>query len=163
MYKPKANLKYLGYDPISSKELGFPKAKWYNAKVEKNYIKRYHCSLSTLIKLSKSARVVLDVSVQFMSETNEVANNSVFKAHINRIVSIHAKPFSENTINKAFVELTKEGFLSKSKRGVYKVNPLYFYNGTEENRLKEIRKDLEKPVKKLAERKTKSYKDKFKK
>lgn len=163
MYKSKANVKYLGIDPNASEQLERPAIKWYTMKVEKNYTKKYHCALASLMILSGSARAVLDVAVEVMDKDNLVTNSASFKDDVNRLVSIHGKPFSDNTINKAFAELSREDFLIKGKkRGLYKVNPVYYFKGTEEERIKAIREVAEMPIEQSAKAVRIKFADRYK-
>lgn len=125
-------------------------------RVDKSYVKRYHTGLAMLMVLTASARTVLDVSLEEMDNDNYVTNSAAFKKKVNAYP--HVKTLSDNTINKAFVELTKEGIMIKQdRRGLYKVNPIFFFRGTEEERIKSIRHDAERPVRAMAEERRKDF------
>lgn len=137
----------MGIDPVASRNSGRTETKWYSMKVDRNYTKSYHAATAMLMILTASARVVLDKAVESMDESNHIVNSPMFKKELSSIAEAYGKTMSDNTVNKAFSELAKEGFLLKTdKRGLYKVNPLFYHKGTMADRIKSITKDLEKPI-----------------
>lgn len=123
----------------------------------------YHCSLPALMALTGSARSVLDFAVNEMDKDNLITNGAIFKKDLNKLMSIHGKPLSDNTVNKAFAELNREDLLLKTgRRGLYRVNPIYFFKGTEDERLKAIRIEAERPIEDSAKKVRDRFVDKFK-
>lgn len=60
------------------------------------------------------------------------------------MIKIGCEPYSDSTIHKCFTGLTSENLLIKKKgRGLYRVSPLFFFKGSEEDRAKIVRAELE--------------------
>ena len=98
------------------------------------------------MQLSKSERILLDFLVEEMDNQNYISNTYQLRNKINNmLVKMDCKPYAKGTFQKGFNKLTKTTLLHKKEgRGLYQVNPLYFFIGSEEDRQKEIRKNLEK-------------------
>ena len=125
---------------------------WVTATVEGSFIKRYCGMLSLLTGLKPCARNLLDYVVEAMDDDNLIDNTANLKTQFNKKSE---KSYSETSIDRAFKELTEKRILIKSKRrgrGKYKVNPKYFFKGNEENRIKSIRFELEKPIKAVVDK-----------
>ena len=148
LIKKKSKINYLAMDIESSRGSGLFYLKWLAVMVESANTKRYHNTTALLIQLSKCSRALLDFIIERMDDNNNVNNNSLLKLDFNKIVSKAGhKPYGSVTVNKAFVELAEHHLLNTTRtKGTYQVNPLYFYNGSEEKRKSLIRKNLEKPV-----------------
>ncbi|WP_456867593.1 hypothetical protein [Galbibacter sp. BG1] len=146
MKRKKKQVKYLYFD-YKNKQDGIYKPQWLTKTVEAGYSKRYMNTILLLLKLSKPSMILIHFLVEQMDERNYVANHGFIKDKFNELLSsLDQKPYADNTINKCFSELTKNNILLKplkKPRGVYQVNPEYFFNGTEEERVKCIRAYLE--------------------
>jgi hypothetical protein len=107
------------------------------------------------MKLAKSDRILLDFIVEEMDDCNFISNTFQLRNKINLcLAKMGFPPYADNTFQKCFKNLTELSLVIKKKgRGYYQVNPLYFFKGTEEDRQKEIRKNLEElnktPINKL--------------
>ncbi len=148
MYKKKVRLKYLGKDIEGSHSGEFFREQWLTVDVEGKSTKRYHNTIGILVQLSKCARILLDFLVEEMDDKNLVSNNNLFKKEFNQIIKVTGqKPYTSVTINKAFSELTDKNILNPiyKKKGTYQVDPVFYFKGTEKNREKLIRKNLERP------------------
>ena len=97
------------------------------------------------MQLSKSERILLDFLVEEMDDHNHVSNTYQIRNKINGMLKkMGCEQYADNTFQKGFKKLTETTLLIKKKgRGLYQVNPLYFFIGSEEQRQKEIRKNLE--------------------
>lgn len=98
-----------------------------------------------LMKLSRSERIFLDFITEEMDEHNLVTNSAQIRIRFNFLLKkIGQEQYSDSTIHKCFGGLTNHHLLKKKKgRGLYEVSPLFFYKGTEEERAKLIRANLE--------------------
>lgn len=98
---------------------------------------------------------MLDFLCEIMDDQNQIANNEQVRNEFNALLSKVTIPrYSESTIHKSFSRLSKLELLliESKKRGVYKVNPLYFSRGEDSgntNRNKMIRNDFEKYSKEI--------------
>ena len=123
--------------------------------VETAFVKRYFWSSHLLMKLSKAERVFIDFLTEEMDENNYVSNSKLTRMRFNALIKkIGCETYSESTIHKCFSGLTKNNLLIKKKgRGLYRVSPLFFFKGSEEDRAKVVRAELEElnkiPINKL--------------
>jgi hypothetical protein len=116
-----------------------------SVKIEIVFTKRYNNSILLLMKLSKAERILLDFISEEMDERNYIINSTLLRDKFNFLLKkIGQETYADNTIQKCFKKLTQVEFLRKVKgRGTYQVNPLFFFKGTEEQRQKVIREQLE--------------------
>lgn len=145
MRKRKKIVRYItGVDwDKSSDEFKVPK--WKSQKITSAYIKTYQEALPFLYELSGTERLVLDFALFRMDIDNFTTNDSSFKKDLNDFQDVC---ISSNTINKSFSKLCASGVFLKNDsfgRGLYQVNPLFFFKGTEQSRVKWIRRILEYP------------------
>ena len=142
MLKRKQKINYLTIDLEKSKG-GLTHLKWVSVMVDTSTVKRYRGALPLLSKLGRCPRSLLDFLIEEMDDKNKVKNDGNLKKRFNR--SIDGK-YGDVSINKAFAELCDYSLAKKErKRGVYQINPLYFFKGTEAKRQELIRRNLEKP------------------
>lgn len=126
-----------------------------SVKVETTFFKRYYNSIFLLMQLSKSERVLLDYIVEEMDEKNYVTNSIQLRRKLNYMLTkIGQETYADSTFQKSFKHLCEISLVIKTKgRGLYQINPLYFFKGTEEERQKTIRINLEElnktPINKL--------------
>jgi len=97
------------------------------------------------MKLSRAERILLDFITEEMDENNLISNSFQVRGRFNALlIKIGQEPYSESTIHKCFSGLADNYLLNKKKgRGLYQVSPLFFFKGSEEDRAKLIRKNLE--------------------
>ncbi|TSE11299.1 replication/maintenance protein RepL [Aquimarina algiphila] len=151
MNKSTSLIRYLSYDKELSKERRIGMVSWFVFQAQKDHVKTYESAVTILLDLSRGARSVLDFCLENMDRNNYVSNNALFKKNMNKAAAYSKRSFSDNTINKAFIELAKHDLVSKTKRGVYRINPVYFCKTTEEDRATMIREEKEKPYQKLVD------------
>jgi len=99
-----------------------------------------------MTKLSKAERLLLDYLTEVMDEDNVIHNNAVTRDNFNKLLKRISFPnYSISTINKCFSALAKHHLIYKikGKRGAYRVEPLYFFKGSQENRVKMVREKVE--------------------
>jgi hypothetical protein len=113
--------------------------------IECAFVKRYFSSILLLMKLSKAERVFLDFLTEEMDDKNHVSNSYQLRIKFNLLLKKIGQPtYSDSTLHKCFGSLSENHLLYKLKgRGYYQVNPIFFYKGSEEDRAKLIRRQLE--------------------
>lgn len=98
-----------------------------------------------------------------MDDENYVHNNNYVRAKFNELLKkVGQKEYTESTIHKCFSKLNKSALIDTvdGVRGLYQVNPLFFFNGSEEQREILIRRNLERPfTKSLKEKRHKELKE----
>lgn len=115
-----------------------------NYYYEKKFIKLYQNCLADMMQISGCARHLLDWLIETMGQINIVNNNEYtrenFKAYYK---SKTGKMYGDEVILKSYKQLLDAKFLIKYKRGLFLVNPEYFFNGDEGERKKLIKLTLE--------------------
>lgn len=119
-------------------------------------VKRYNGVLFDLLALRPSERVVMDWFADNMDKDNEIRTDkkSRDKLQADHLSALRKrakkdgatykelsslKPLSIDSIRKAISHLTKTGLLIQRVRGVYIVNPKYFFRGKESERIDAIK------------------------
>lgn len=97
------------------------------------------------MKLSRSERIFLDFITEEMDDDNYITNSIQIRQRFNSLLKkVGQDTYSDSTIHKCFTGLAKHNLITKMKgRGLYQVSPIFFYKGSEEEREKLIRKNLE--------------------
>jgi hypothetical protein len=115
-----------------------------NYYYEKRFIKLYQNCLADMMQISGCSRHLLDWLVEIMGQINIVNNNEHtrqnFKAYF---FEKTGKRYGDEAIVKAYKQLIEKKFLIKYKRGLFLVNPEYFFNGDEGDRKTLIKLTLE--------------------
>lgn len=111
---------------------------------EKRFIKLYQNCLADIMQISGCARHLLDWLLEVMGAINIVNNNEHTRENFNAYYKAKTgKEYSNEAIVKAYKQLVEKKFLIKYKRGLFVVNPEYFFNGDEADRKTLIRLTLE--------------------
>lgn len=97
------------------------------------------------MKLSRAERIFLDFITEEMDERNLITNSTQVRDKFNFLLKkVGQETYADNTIQKCFKGLSENELIRKMKgRGLYQVNPLFFFKGNEEQRQKLIREQLE--------------------
>lgn len=142
MPKKKQYVRYLTKKYATTEEEGVGFA---TIVVEADSAKRYFNSMGVLSKLSKGERLLLDYLVEEMDEHNFVTNNKQLRSSFGKLLTRFGIPaYTTSTINKYFSNLQKHCVLEKAKgRGVYQVNPSFYFKGSLKDRSVCIRRVLE--------------------
>lgn len=112
--------------------------------VTRSHTKRYRNCLYLLMGIDGCPRKLIDYLVDNMSDNNTVGNNSMTRmGFINACKKSGIEPYSQSTVKEAFGVLTDVEFLLPRQRGFYTVNPKFFFDGDEAERVKMIRLTLE--------------------
>ncbi|HRG00813.1 MAG TPA: hypothetical protein PKZ75_06835 [Bacteroidia bacterium] len=99
--------------------------------------KRFNNNLHKTANLPPAARNLIDYLVQKMNDANEVQNTFLVRQDfIDTMKHCCKKKYKEVSVNKAFQVLKANDLLIPyvKKRGVYIVNPHYFFNGSFKSR-----------------------------
>jgi hypothetical protein len=149
-----SHIKHFEYDVVRSwnSNITYPKFNTYS--VTQAHTKRYHNCLARVMQLSKCARMLIEFVAEYMDKENLIANDTLMKKTFNNFVrKVGCQEYTDVTINKAFKEIAEQDLMLKqSKRGLYQVNPLYFCNGSEADRVALIRKNIEQPWRELVDK-----------
>lgn len=115
-----------------------------------NFTRRYHNTLHILADLTGNERLVLDYLTEAMDEENKIFTNADARKSLITFISFITKGkhnIPDNSLKMHMTKLTKAGLiLPTGTRGAMIVNPEYFFGGSEEERLKLIRKLLEEKI-----------------
>jgi hypothetical protein len=115
--------------------------------IKMSYTRRYHNCLYLLAGLTPCARNLMDYLsekaqenekriVRSDIEARETFNN--FMEGITTRDDVKTVKYSDSTIKSAFGELNVSGLLLFVRKGVFEVNPKFFFNGKDEERFKSI-------------------------
>lgn len=131
--------------------------------IESSATKRYHNVVLLLFSLPECARNLMDYLMEKMTDDNVVHSNQFTRDSFNRSIydawlshykeecdhyttavdMAMSKMYSDVTIRKAFGTLKEKGLILPETRGVYIVNPKYFFKKSEQNRVKKVKMYLE--------------------
>ena len=110
--------------------------------------KRFHNCLYLILGLGRLERVLMDWVSEEMDKDNMVRNDFYNRKNFIDFISNIEMDGKKNTyidssVNTAFSMLQKSGLLISVSKGVYKVNPKYYWNGTDKDRVNQIMVNLE--------------------
>lgn len=109
-------------------------------RVVKNRSARYHNCQHLLIGLSKCAEMFLRHSTEIMDAENRF-NNSILvrQKFIDHMKKDCATDYKDKTVQQAIDDIKAIGlFIKLGKRGMFTVNPLYYFNHAEKYRVELI-------------------------
>lgn len=143
-------------------EDGITHLRFDSKRIELSATKRYHNVLLLLFALPECARNLMDYLMDNMTEENIVHSNQftrdAFNRHVYKAWLEHYKTeiavaeaellaekkmYSDVTIRKAFGALKDKGLIFSETRGVFLVNPEYFFKKSEQSRVNKIKMYLE--------------------
>lgn len=101
-------------------------------EITKNYTKRYPGALQLLRVLTSTQSRVLEI---ISSKVEYNSNKIVINAHTRESISYLAV-VKIDTVNKVIPILIKLGFIMKVESCTYQVNPMLYFCGSENERLK---------------------------
>jgi hypothetical protein len=121
--------------------------KFSSVKVDIEFVKRYCNSMLLIMKLTRGERILLDFISEQMDSKNFVCNTESLRVRLNKmLVAASQDTYADSTINHSFSKLVSRELLYKVKgKGLYQVNPLFYFKGSEDDRQKVIRRRLETP------------------
>lgn len=105
--------------------------------------KRFHNCLYLILGLTKLQRLLMDWVSEEMDERNIIRNDkytrSVFIKFISELlIDGENKTYRDESVNNAFHGLYTSGLLLPVTKGVYQVNPEYYWKGSDVSRIQEI-------------------------
>lgn len=122
-------------------------AQYDYVKSNTNHVKRFNNALMILMGIDGCERNLMDWLVDNMTAGNYVNNNLVTRSNFITFHSKHskgiAKPYSDKTVSIAFNRLTAADLLVPVTRGLFLVNPMYYYAGDDVNRINAIKMVME--------------------
>lgn len=119
-------------------EDGIKEAVHSTKKVKKASVKRYMSNQHKHARLTKCAEMLLRFLTEEMDEANNISHTQMlrtrFRDHMKKDCSLE---FTDDTVKKAFYSLVNEGLIIKyGSRLDYTVNPMCYFKGSEEKRVK---------------------------
>lgn len=132
-----------------------------DAKIDTEFVKMYESVITTLLRLPDCPANLITYLSHKMTEENVVHHNKFTRESFNKFIyklwydeykqngveNAHeeatAKQYSDHTIKKAFSVLTDKGLLIPQTRGMFVVNPEYFFKKSDKDRLDKIKVVLE--------------------
>lgn len=145
---------------MAIKEIGFIKkvipsdgvylAKFGNKNVSQDFVRRYYGTFAVLAGLNPCSRDLIDYLVDIMDDDNIIMSNEYTRdKFLEALKESTLLPdgtfieYSDSNIKKAYQSLVDRDCLIKIKRGVYKVNPEYYFRKSERKRIESIKLILE--------------------
>lgn len=128
------------------KETGYILPEYAYSDLVMNSTKRYHNCIYLLARLNKCSRDLLDWLTEQMDDNNIIYSNSVVRQKFRDFVKEVTKEeisYADVTIKTAFKTLVNRDLLIPKQRGVYQVNPEYFFKGSEKDRISKVILKLE--------------------
>lgn len=117
-----------------------------------NSVKRYYNCIYLLAGLRPATRNLMDFLTEEMDKDNIVYNNQIWRSKFIFFMKEITSKFGENektiiytdqTVKDSFAQLTKTGLINPIARGMFKVNPKYFFIDEDNKRLTQIKMELE--------------------
>lgn len=126
---------------------GIKTPNYHYKKVSSSHYKRYYNTLCVLAGVGGCARNMLDYCCERMDNNNIIPSNSEFRRQFIQDVNKWTDGdliYTDASVKRAIYVLTqKELLLKTQKRGSLKVNPEYFFKGSEVSRINNISMILE--------------------
>lgn len=111
------------------------------------HVKRFNNALMLLAGIDGCEKNLMDWLADNMSEKNYVSNNEItrrsFIAFHEKYGKGNTKKYSDKTVSIAFQRLSSAEFLIPVTRGVFLVNPMYYYAGDDASRINAIKMVME--------------------
>lgn len=145
MLKKKKVVNYLTKDVPQSLNENLELLRHASVYIESAFTKRYYNSIVLLMQLSRAERIFLDFLTEEMDENNRVTNSAQLRNKFNALLQRTGQEiYTDGTLHRCFNGLVKNHLLYKEKgRGLYQVSALFFFKGSEEQRIKLVRERLE--------------------
>jgi hypothetical protein len=144
--KEKKNFHLIRYRDGYVKKDDIIQPKFNTKKITKDHIRRYGNHTHILAKLDKCSYILIN----YLADHCNYLNNEVYNTYREREKFIHFCKkncnitYCDDTVKKSFSKLVYSGMLLKySQRGLYTVNPIYFYSGPERSRRNIIQQLIE--------------------
>lgn len=110
--------------------------------------KRFHNCLHLILGLGKMERLLIDWITEEMDERNIIRNEIyVRKMFIDFIEKLNlegkGKTYTDGAVNNSFGILRKKGILTAISKGVMQVNPKYYWNSSDSDRIDAIMMNIQ--------------------
>jgi hypothetical protein len=135
---------------ITKDKDGYRAQKYESINVETLFVKKYYNVLAILGGLNPCSRDLMEYLTEVMDDNNYVYNNAlVRKAFIECLKNVTKKPdgtfvtYSDINVKKSYQTLVSKGSLIKLTKGMYKVNPRYYFKSDAKKRIQAIKILLE--------------------
>lgn len=116
-------------------------------RAETSHTKRFNAAVCLLMGINGCAHHLIDYLSNNAGESGYVNNNGITRQSFIDFHKRHKgngnKPYSNSAVEKAFIQLADKDFLIPIIKGVFKVNPVLYFNGESEERVKKIKMMLE--------------------
>lgn len=112
-----------------------PRTEYYRAAG--SHVKQFHGALKHLLRLPKCARDLIDYLAETADHNNMVRSDMYLRDTFSKLVEKLTDgevSYRDSTVKAAFGQLEKAGLLIKRNKGVYLVNPEYFFRLDESKR-----------------------------
>lgn len=117
---------------------------YHSKRITHNFTKRYHNCLYLICGIRGCARDLLDFLIDRMDYENIVYNSKYIRDEFRKGIEENCDiKYSDIAVAKSYSLLQHKGFIISKGRGVFKVNPEYFWKADEDSRLKTIKIELE--------------------
>lgn len=115
-------------------------------RVDVSHTKVYDAAWDKLFLVGACAKGLMGFIVREMDSEgmirNDIHTKRSFRLHIKKLTEDRIN-YSEASMNIAFSELAKTELLTTKGKGLFKVNPLYFYRNSDSNRLDVLKEEFE--------------------
>lgn len=136
---------------IKVHEDGFKEPIISHKSVSESYVKVYEDAVSVLHDVHGCPRILIDYFSIIMDKNNMITVSVLVKQQFleDLLEKTNGKvSYSFHMIEKAMKKLKENNLLIPHSRGIYQVNPEYFYKGKSESfRIELIKKNLERKLK----------------
>lgn len=109
--------------------------------------RRYNNAVCMLMGINGCPHHLIEWLSNNMTDGGYVSNNKITRAAFINFHKQHKKTdnkeYSEHAVIKAFKALTIDGFLIAIEKGVYQINPLMYFAGSDDERIRSIKYMME--------------------
>lgn len=116
-----------------------------STEIETSFVRRYHNCLYLLLQLTKGERALMDFLTEEMDSDNIVYNNELVRTKFTELYN-KVNPenkFKQDSVRLWFQRLSNKNLIIPKVKGMYQVNPMYFFKGKDEERINNIKLMLE--------------------
>lgn len=105
--------------------------------------KRFHNCLYLIMGLGKLERLLMDWISEEMDDRNIIRNDGFVRGQFINFISTLVidgdnKVYKDQSVNNAFHSLCSSKLLISISKGIYQVNPNYYWSGSDKDRVDEI-------------------------
>lgn len=139
----KSRHNYVRYVSAVKQDEGVKLLEYSTKRIVASKVCRFRNCIHLLAKLTKMERLLLDYLVEEMEEDNSVTNSKHQRERFIEFISdISGIKYSDRSVKNSFLKLKEVGLLISYSKADYYVNPLYYYNGSLESRVVQVRNHI---------------------